>query len=86
MEEFKGVKLSDKYDFDPDKIKYAYEPPKAGTGKGGAKGVSNNNHTATHKNADHAHHVDDEHEADDDDEEEMNIDEIKRKILKVGFI
>ena len=37
MEEFKGVKLSDKYDFDPDKIKYAYEPPKQELAKAGQK-------------------------------------------------
>ena len=83
IEEFKGVKLSSKYDFHPDKLKYAEEPPKAGANKkDNADNQKAADKTAAQAKATVNDGEDDVVESEDD--EELDLDDIKRKHLKVG--
>lgn len=85
MDEFRGVKVSGKYDFDPDRNKYAQEPPKAGANKAKAMDKkSDANQLAQNTNNSQADQDgDDDDDEDDDDDDQMDINEIKKKILKV---
>lgn len=80
-DDFKGVQLSNKYDFDPDKHKYAQEPPKAGAGKNAAKTDTAVKKTDAAKTANQK--VDDHDPNDDTDSEEIDVNAVKKKVLKV---
>lgn len=76
--------MSNKYDFDPDKHKYAQEPPKAGAGR-----VTNKNDTAAKKTdaAQNPNLKTDQIDQDDDTEsEEIDVHAVKKKVLKVELI
>lgn len=82
IEEFKGVKISEKYDFNPDKVKYAEEPPKAGANK---KDNSSNQKTQAEKAiAQKAIEDEKRDEVDSVEEESLDLDAIKKKHLKVA--
>lgn len=87
FEDFKGVKLSEKYDYDPDKHKYAQEPPKAGVGKGTAGRTDKQaaKPDANKKGANQQDSDDGDDPDDDSGDEEVDIHQLKKKILKVAM-
>lgn len=85
-DDFKGVKLSDKYDYNPDRNKYAQEPPKAGAGKTAAnKNADSSNKNDGSKNPNQKNDNDDDDDDDGLDSEDVDVEAAKTNHLKVGW-
>lgn len=82
IDDFRGVKISEKYDFAPNRNKYAEEPPKAG-GNRGSKKHSNKNSTTNQRSKKEVNDEGEEEDDEEEDEESLDVDEIKKKVLKV---
>lgn len=82
-DDFKGVQLSTKYDFDPDKHKYAQEPPKAGAGKNTKKDEGTAKKTDGQKSPNPKLNNGQDQEAESE-SEEIDVNEVKKKVLKQG--
>ena len=81
IDDFRGVKISENYDFSPNRNKYTEEPPKAGGNKGSKKPSKRN--SATNQRSKKEVNDEGEEEEEEEDEESLDVDEIKKKVLKV---